>query len=955
MTPVEPDATLILPIDAADLDHESPTEIIPDRSDPYDLRPNKFRSISIFLLFLLVATWCCLNVYNLLTEKNDMPYAAAGRDGVLRVTAPQLFYDDKVRMGDEVIQIDGKVLDGFNRFRLYVRQLDPGVPHAFTFRRDGEIFAREITPRPPGMDHFLNTLENGILTPAILIVTALFLFLFKPNNKLTLLATIAFLLCAMSMSPIHFVIFEETSIGLASLWLVGYLLSLLNAVALLNFFIFFPQPLRLVKRFPKLEFAIYLPFLLYVIPTEIGQQLAWNGFAAFNVFYTTPLFLGDMFYPVYNVACIGALVSNYRDADELGKRRLFFLAITIPIIFAPFILIQLVLPWVESLVGQAVFVAGIWRDFAGNIFYILAPPVFAYAVIRHRVIPISFIIRLGLRYLFAKNGLRLMVLLPVAGIIWNIVTDPNRTLPEILLRNSAFFYLCVALAVGIAMLSRFRLNEWIDKRFFRAQYDGEHLLRNLIERVKSSDSIGTLSRLVSDQIEAAMHPVCIYFFFEDTRNSTFSLSYSTGSNSIKAKLPADSALLDTMRHQESAVEIQSLVIDQIPRDEREWLTRIDANLVVPMHGTNGKLAGLFVLGKKLSETAYTAREKELLLAVANQVAIVNENLVLRDRMRSDQRIRHEVLSRLDESNINLLKECPRCGRCFDRCDDRCPTDGAELTFTLPVERTIENRYRLDKLLGRGGMGAVYEASDLRINRTVALKILSGSLFGNREAQRRFEREAHIAGKLNHRNIVTVFDYGSLSTEGAFLVMEKIHGSTLASILTQKGNLDARTMVEWIGQMLDGVDAAHQAGIIHRDLKPENVFVTQQDDGLVRVCILDFGLARLNENEFANSVTVPGTVLGTLGYMPPEQLHGEKVNERGDLFSIGVIGFECLYGKRPYAGRTYRELLQSMTVRPVFKDDDPFAAFFLQSLAHDPNVRFPSAREMKRALTTLTIR
>jgi serine/threonine protein kinase len=345
----------------------------------------------------------------------------------------------------------------------------------------------------------------------------------------------------------------------------------------------------------------------------------------------------------------------------------------------------------------------------------------------------------------------------------------------------------------------------------------------------------------------------------------------------------------------------------------------------------------------------TQRDKELLETLANQIALVHENLGLKEQMRREQRIKTEVLSRFDEGNINLLKECPRCGKCFNRTAEVCDKDNAELTFSLPVERTIENRYRLEKLLGKGGMGAVYEATDTRINRPVAVKLLSGAMFGNKDALRRFEREAQTAGKLNHRSIVTVFDYGVLSTEGAFLVMELVRGETLSEVLNHKKKLEANTVVAWFSQVLDGVEAAHKAGIIHRDLKPDNIFVTRTEDNTVRLCILDFGLARFNEYEFTDDVTVPGTVMGTLGYMPPEQLRGERIDERSDLFAVGVIVYECLHGEKPFAGKTYQEIIRSMSNDIVFDKSDLFAKFFERSLAQKPENRFSSAGEMKSSL------
>jgi serine/threonine-protein kinase len=133
------------------------------------------------------------------------------------------------------------------------------------------------------------------------------------------------------------------------------------------------------------------------------------------------------------------------------------------------------------------------------------------------------------------------------------------------------------------------------------------------------------------------------------------------------------------------------------------------------------------------------------------------------------------------------------------------------------------------------------------------------------------------------------------------------------------------------------------------LKPDNIFVTRNEDNTVRLCILDFGLARFNEYEFTDNVTVPGTVMGTLGYMPPEQLRGERIDERSDLFAVGVIIYECLHGKKPFAGKTYQEIIRSMSNEIIFDDNDLFARFFERSLAQKPENRFSSAGEMKSSL------
>jgi len=236
---------------------------------------------------------------------------------------------------------------------------------------------------------------------------------------------------------------------------------------------------------------------------------------------------------------------------------------------------------------------------------------------------------------------------------------------------------------------------------------------------------------------------------------------------------------------------------------------------------------------------------------------------------------------------------------------------------LPVERTIDNKYRLERMIGLGGMGAVYEATDLRLNRRVAIKIMLGSMFGDRTALRRFEREAQASARLNHPNIITVYDYGAIRTDGAYLVMELVHGSTLRAELQRAGRLAPQRTAAWFTQLLDGVKAAHQAGVIHRDLKPENVLISGDAAGRQQIKVLDFGLAKILQIDPLNpqSLTAPGMIMGTFAYMSPEQLSGEEVDERSDIFALGVMAVEALTGHRPFVGRTSAELITAILSVP----------------------------------------
>ena len=297
-----------------------------------------------------------------------------------------------------------------------------------------------------------------------------------------------------------------------------------------------------------------------------------------------------------------------------------------------------------------------------------------------------------------------------------------------------------------------------------------------------------------------------------------------------------------------------------------------------------------------------------------------------------------------------------CGACYDSTSTVCSRDQRELTLSLPVERTIEGKYRLDQMIGRGGMGAVYEATDLRLNRKVAIKIMLGSMFGDRTALRRFDREAQASARLDHANIITLYDFGTIRTEGAYLVMELVRGPTLRSEIKRMGQLDSQTAAAWFTQILEGVKAAHRAGVIHRDLKPENVLIARQASGPEQIKLLDFGLAKVSQLDPSNpqSLTMPGTVLGTLAYMSPEQVMGEEVDERGDIFSLGVMVVEALTGSRPFLVRTAAELMASIVGSPFHLAGEAAEVKQLDSvlqkcLAKDPTQRFVSVAAMQQEL------
>ncbi len=268
-------------------------------------------------------------------------------------------------------------------------------------------------------------------------------------------------------------------------------------------------------------------------------------------------------------------------------------------------------------------------------------------------------------------------------------------------------------------------------------------------------------------------------------------------------------------------------------------------------------------------------------------------------------------------------------------------------------------YEILSPLGAGGMGEVYRGRDPRLGREVAIKVLPSSFSGNPDRLKRFEQEARAAGVLNHPNLTIVYDIGQ--HDGApYVVQELLEGNTLREELAGR-RFAPRKAIDYAIQIAHGLAAAHDRGIVHRDLKPENLFVTREG----RIKILDFGLAKLTQTDDSRvsslpTATEPGVVMGTLGYMSPEQIKAEAADPRSDIFALGVILYEMLSGQRPFKGDSAGE-----TMAAILKEDPPDLSVTNQNvspalerlvrhcLEKNPERRFQSARDLAYDLEALT--
>src|SRR6202171_5294830 len=272
------------------------------------------------------------------------------------------------------------------------------------------------------------------------------------------------------------------------------------------------------------------------------------------------------------------------------------------------------------------------------------------------------------------------------------------------------------------------------------------------------------------------------------------------------------------------------------------------------------------------------------------------------------------------------------------------SDAPVASKQLQSGSVLANRYEILEQLGVGGMGTVYKARDREVDRLVAIKVIRAELANDSEILSRFKQELILARKVTHKNVIRIFDLGRASGI-RFITMEYIEGQDLRSLVKKQGRLTPEQSVTLIQQVCLALDAAHGEGIVHRDLKPQNIMVDAQG----RIFVMDFGIAR---TVGAEGLTMTGAIVGTPEYMSPEQVKGDDVDGRSDIFSLGIIFYELLTGKMPFRAETAQRSMYKRTVErptPASSEESSVPAFLSevvsQCLEIDPSKRFQSAREI----------
>jgi serine/threonine protein kinase len=314
-----------------------------------------------------------------------------------------------------------------------------------------------------------------------------------------------------------------------------------------------------------------------------------------------------------------------------------------------------------------------------------------------------------------------------------------------------------------------------------------------------------------------------------------------------------------------------------------------------------------------------------------------------------------------------MKRCSICHTEYPDTFKICPQDGAKLddetvVINAPtvqavappadrmIGRTIAGRFRIERKLGEGGMGAVYKAEHVKMNRPCAIKILNSSALNDPEALPRFTREAQMSSRIDHPHAVTIYDYGESEDGLVYLAMEYVEGDTLTNVLERDGKFPLARALKIARQIGEALDAAHALTIVHRDLKPDNIMLTRKGADPDFVKVLDFGIAKMAESEDKrNDLTQAGLIIGTPFYMSPEQVGGDKLDPRSDVFSFALIVYEMLTGELPYGGQNTQAVMVSRLTnspRPLRAVDPTIPAAIeaavLHALDRDRTTRTPSA-------------
>jgi len=832
-----------------------------------------------------------------------------------------------IRPGDRLLSLGGYRVRNFAEFVVANWNLDCSAPVPAEFTRNGTTFrAALVIPRR----YFTLTSSQRIprliwlLVSVVQLILALFVVFSRPMDLTARLGALFLASFACEYEPVVIggaLVWRHLPLPLQLSFFVPDVLS--NGAWWFLAFLFFAV-------FPRKVFCRPLHWALACAPGAIS--FLFGAAAKFGLLFAPQRLNFDMptarlrtvgagwlaLAGAYVVAGLGCLVWNYRRSDVNERRRIRLLTagaiISLGAFFAGFPL--------------STFATAFWARTDMQILIptlTLAFPVcFAYAILKHRLFDIRVMVRQGLQYAVARGVL--LYLLPVcaAVLVLDLVLHKDQTVGA-LMSQRGWPYAMLGILAAVGHVKRQSWMQALDRRFFRERYNAQQMLRELVEEIRKAGSLEEEAPRAVARIESALHPEFAALLVRAPGEPRYRCVAATPSGAAVTGVDANSKLIGLMRvlgkPMHASASDTGWLRAQLPHEETDFLREARIELLVPVALAADATEALLAFGPKRSEEPYTAEDLELLLAIAGALAL--------------------LLERPTPGPARAAYgECTECGTCYDSGTYRCASDGAQLT-PMPFPRMLAGRYRLEKRLGRGGMGTVYRAADTALERDVAVKMLREDLIANPEAAERFRRESRMSASVSHPNLVAIHDFGIESGRGAFLVMELLVGQNLRQQLLHGGRLPVPRTLEILRGVCAAVEAAHKHGLVHRDLKPENIFLARAQAGDVPK-VLDFGVAKLlsqaANSALATADTGDGVLLGTAQYMCPEQLRGELVEPSWDLWALAVITYEMLTGVHPFGASTiagvhaavlagnYRPLHETLPGAPAALDGFFTAAF-----------------------------
>jgi general stress protein CsbA len=668
-------------------------------------------------------------------------------------------------------------------------------------------------------------------------------------------------------------------------------------------------------------------------------------------------------------------------AGDEGRRARLFVAALVTGLAPLFLQIAL-----ESLIPpyRAFLDRGGRRELVSQVLFfpclLSVPLTTAYSVLVGHVLQIRLIARKALQYALARYSAIGLAVVPLGALVLYFYKHRETSIEQIFSGGSHLLLLGSSAAVGFGAL-RYRrtLLDSIDRHFFREQYDARHILTLLVERIRATHGVADLANLLCREVDLAFHPESVSLMAFAPRSGVFA------DPKIRSRrLDASSALAALIASASDPLPVDfedaRSPLAKLPERERHWLVDSAFRMIVPILARDGSMLGLIGLGEKKSGLPFFKEDRQLLRAIASSIVWVLE-LELSRSLGSSQRSWPETEggegpSPEPAAGAELARECPNCGRLYPAYTVFCTScsrrlEPSHVPFSLP------GKFRFERRIGTGGMGVVYRGTDISLGRPVAVKTLRRV---SPEDAMRLRREARTAAAVSHPHLAPV--YGMETWQGTpMLVMELLEGGTLAQRIEKRRSEAAETIELGIA-MAAALEHLHASDILHRDIKPSNIGYTR--DGTPK--LMDFGIARVmydlrRDREVTapaslddESVLLPPTsvwnrtpasataskqLVGTLSYLSPEALTGQPADTSFDLWSLAIVLYECLLGRKIFSGGDIHQIMGRIRhgrvpeFAQVCPEHDELLGDFFRSALHKTITRRPAnAREFRERLAAL---